>query len=50
MCVVCHVVWLYTDVDIVVMSVDMVYCSVVCGTLVCVTMFSYCVNYGLCQR
>ena len=40
MCVICHVVRLYNVVDIVVMSGDVVYCSMVCGTLVSVSVFS----------
>ena len=37
---VCQVVWLYNVVDIAVMSGDVVCCSVVCGTLVGVSVFS----------
>ena len=39
-CVVCQVVRLYNVVDIVVMSGDVVFCSVVCGILVGVSVFS----------
>ena len=38
--VVCQVVRLYSVVDIVVMSGEVVCCSVVCGTLVGVSVFS----------
>ena len=38
--VVCHVVRLYSVVDIVVISGDVVCCSVVCGTMVGVSVFS----------
>ena len=40
MCIVCHVVWLYSVVEIVVMSGEVACCSVVCGTLVGVSGFS----------
>ena len=40
MFVVCHFVRLYNYVDIVVMSGDVDCCSVVCGTLVGVSVFS----------
>ena len=40
MCIVCQVVHLYNVVDIVVKSGDVVCCSVVCGTLVGVSVFS----------
>ena len=33
-CIVCQVVWLYSVVEIVVMSAEVACCSVVCGTLV----------------
>ena len=36
----CQVVRLYNVVEIVVMSGEVVCCSVVCGTLVCVSVFS----------
>ena len=39
-CIVCHVVRLYSVVEIVVMSGEMACCSVVCGTLVVVSVFS----------
>ena len=39
-CVVCHVVRMYSVVDIAVQSGDVVCCSVVCGTLVGVSVFS----------
>ena len=40
MCVVYHAVRLYTVVDIVLMSGDVVCCSVVCGTLMGVAVFT----------
>ena len=39
-CVVCEVVRLYNVVNIVVMSGDVVCCSVMCGTLVGASVFS----------
>ena len=39
-CIVCQVVRLYTIVEIVVMSDEVACCSVVCGTLVSMSMFS----------
>ena len=36
----CQVVWLYSTVEIVVMSGEVACCSVVCGTLVGVSVFS----------
>ena len=39
-CIVCQVVRLYSVVEIVVMSVEVVCCSVVCSTLVGVSVFS----------
>ena len=39
-CIMCQVVRLYSVVDIVVMSSEVKCCSVVCGTLVGVSMFS----------
>ena len=39
-CIVCQVVRLYNVVEIVVMSVEVACCSVVCGTLVGVSVFS----------
>ena len=39
-CIVCQVVRLYSSVEIVVMSGEVAYCSVVCGTLVGVSVFS----------
>ena len=33
-CIVCQVVWLYSVVEIVVMSGEVACCSVVCGTLI----------------
>ena len=39
-CIVCQVVRLYIFVEIVVMSGEVACCSVVCGTLVCVSVFS----------
>ena len=36
----CHVVRLYSVVEIVVMSGEVACCSVVCDTLVCVSVFS----------
>ena len=40
MCIVCQVVRLYSVVEIVVLSGDVACCSVVCGTLVAVSVFS----------
>ena len=40
MCIVCQVVRLYSVVEIVVMSGEVACCSIVCGTLVCVLVFS----------
>ena len=40
MCIVCQVVQLYNVVGIVVMSGEVACCSVVCGTLVGVSVFS----------
>ena len=39
-CIVCQVVRLYSVVEIVVMSCDVACCSVVCGTLVGMSVFS----------
>ena len=39
-CIVCQLVRLYCDVEIVVMSGEVACCSVVCGTLVGVLVFS----------
>ena len=39
-CIVCQVVWLYSVVEIVVMSGEVTCCSVVCGTLVGMSVFS----------
>ena len=39
-CIVCQVVRLYSVVEIVVMSGEVACCSVVCGTLVSVSVFS----------
>ena len=39
-CIVCQVMWLYSVVEIVVMSVEVCCCSAVCGTLVGVSVFS----------
>ena len=41
-CIVCQVVRLYSVEEIVVMSGEVVCCSVVCGTLVGVSVFSMC--------
>ena len=38
--VLCHVVWLYSVLEIVVMSGEVACCNVVCGTLVGVSVFS----------
>ena len=34
MCIVCHIVWLYSVLEIVLMSGEVACCSVVCDTLV----------------
>ena len=39
-CIVCQVGWLYSVIEIGVMSGEVVCCSVVCGTLVGVSVFS----------
>ena len=39
-CIVCQVVWLYSIVEIVMMSGAVACCSVVCSTLVGVSVFS----------
>ena len=39
-CIVCQIVWLYSVVEIVVMSGEVACCSIVCGILVGVSVFS----------